>query len=99
MRSFDTDPSVTVDGPRGQRIHRRNLDHAAQLEQRIYSVRPGVWCLVGNGLSNQTFIEGPQGIIAVDTGESNEEMRTALDELAPVKLIYTSSHRRWENAS
>jgi alkyl sulfatase BDS1-like metallo-beta-lactamase superfamily hydrolase len=90
MRSFDTDPSVTVDGPRGQRVHRRSLDQTARLEHRLYSVRPGVWCLVGNGLSNQTFIEGPQGIVAIGTGESIEEMRAALNALrrhtqAPIK--------------
>lgn len=39
---------------------------------------------VGNGLSNQTFIEGPEGIIAIDTGESVEEMRSARAELRKV---------------
>jgi len=27
-----------------------------------------------NGLSNQTFVEGPDGLIAIDTSESVEEM-------------------------
>ena len=33
---------------------------------------------MGNGLSNQTFVEGPEGIIAIDTGESVQEMREAI---------------------
>ncbi len=33
---------------------------------------------MGNGLSDQTFIEGPEGIIAIDTGEPVEEMAAAL---------------------
>ena len=64
----------------------------------MHEVCPGVWSLVGNGLSNQGFIEGPDGIIAIDTGESNEEMNEALDELAAVSdrpvvaVMYTHFH-------
>jgi alkyl sulfatase BDS1-like metallo-beta-lactamase superfamily hydrolase len=53
---------------------------------------------VGNGLSNQTFIEGPGGLIAIDTGESVEEMRTALAEVrahtsAPLAaVLYSHFH-------
>ncbi len=39
---------------------------------------------MGNGLSNQTFIEGPEGIIAIDSGESNEEMAASLAQLRAV---------------
>ena len=35
-------------------------------------------------LSNQSFVRGPEGIIAIDTGESIEEMRAALAELRTV---------------
>lgn len=57
-----------------------------------------MWCLVGNGLSNQTFVIAPEGIIAIDTGESVEEMQHALRELrahttAPVAaVLYTHFH-------
>ncbi len=50
---------------------------------------------MGNRLPDQTFIEGPEGIIAIDTGESVEEMDAALSELRPrtdtpaVAVIYT----------
>ena len=81
MRSFDADPAGVGTGPLGQRAHRRHLEHSVRLERRLYAVRPGVWTLVGNGLSNQTFLEGPEGLIAIDTGESVEEMRTALAEV------------------
>ena len=30
--------------------------------------------MVGNGLSHQTFVEGLDGLIAIDTGVSVEEM-------------------------
>ncbi|MEY3566660.1 MAG: hypothetical protein RLZ19_674, partial [Actinomycetota bacterium] len=54
--------------------------------------------LVGNGLSNQTFIEAPEGVIAIDTGESVEEMRDAIAELRTVcdrpivAVLYTHFH-------
>ncbi|WP_397420579.1 alkyl sulfatase dimerization domain-containing protein [Phenylobacterium sp.] len=98
MRSFDADPSVTVEDSRGQKVHLRALEQSARMVRRLYDVAPGVWTLVGNGLSNQTFIEGPEGVIAIDTGESNEEMASALAELrtrtqAPVvAVMYTHFH-------
>jgi len=98
MRSFDADPAQVGTGPLGQKAHRRHIAHSERLERRLYTPRPGVWCLVGNGLSNQTFIEGPGGLIAIDTGESVEEMRTALAEVrahtsAPLAaVLYSHFH-------
>ena len=98
MRSFDPDPNVIVTGPRGQRVHRVALQHVDRLKRHLYEIRSGVWSLVGNGLSNQTFIEAPEGIIAIDTGESDEEMRSAIAELRSVTdrpivaVIYTHFH-------
>jgi alkyl sulfatase BDS1-like metallo-beta-lactamase superfamily hydrolase len=68
------------------------------IRREFYEVSPGVWCLVGNGLSNQTFIDAPDGIIAIDTGESTEEMREAISELRAitdrpiVAVLYTHFH-------
>ncbi len=96
--SFTADRSDTVVAPNGAVAHRDHIAHTERLERRLYTVRPGVWCLVGNGLSNQTFIEGPDGLIAIDTGESIEEMSEALAEVATVTdrpvvaVIYTHFH-------
>ena len=82
----------------GQLAHPAAIDQGKRLERKMYQPTANVWCLVGNGLSNQTFIAGPEGIIAVDTGDSVEEMRAALVELrkftlAPVvAIIYTHFH-------
>lgn len=98
MRSFDKDPAVTVTDTRGQRVHRGALAHTARLSRNFYTVRPGIWAFVGNGLSNQSFVEGPEGVLVIDTGESVEEMRAALTELrkhceAPVvAVLYTHFH-------
>lgn len=97
-RSFDNTNINVVTTSGGQRVHK---DHAAQSEvikARFDEVRKGVWNLVGNGLSNQTFIEAPEGVIAIDSGESIEEMREALRRLremtsAPIAaVIYTHFH-------
>jgi alkyl sulfatase BDS1-like metallo-beta-lactamase superfamily hydrolase len=96
--SFASDSSETAVGPHGQIAHKDHIEHTARFERKLWTVRPGVWCLVGNGLSNQTFIEGPAGLIAIDTGESIEEMADAISEVRQVTqepivaVIYTHSH-------
>jgi alkyl sulfatase BDS1-like metallo-beta-lactamase superfamily hydrolase len=93
--SIDVEPAS---GPRGQLAHPRQFEQLDRVNTRFWTVRPGVWCFVGNGLSNQTFVEGPEGIIAIDTGESIEEMTEALRMLRehtdrPIAaVIYTHFH-------
>lgn len=97
-RSFESDDRNTITLPSGQITHRDHAEHSHRLVRNFYEVRSGVWCLVGNGLSNQTFIDAPDGIIAIDTGESNEEMQAAIVELRTktsrpiVAVLYTHFH-------
>lgn len=96
--SFHHDDSMTITAPNGGLAHRDTVAHTARFERRLWNVREGVWCMVGNGLSNQTFVEGPDGLIVIDTGESTQEMQAALDDVrefteAPVvAVIYTHFH-------
>ena len=96
--SFAPDDAETTIGPSGQVGHKDLVAHTARLSRQLYEVRSGVWCMVGNGLSNQTFIEAPEGLIVIDTGESVEEMRAALDEVRQhtasnvAAVIYTHFH-------
>lgn len=95
--SFADGTSIGI-GPKGQIAHKDLIAHSNRLEQKLWEVTDGVWCLVGNGLSNQTFIRGPEGLIAIDTGECYEEMETALRLLRAktkepiVAVIYTHFH-------
>ena len=97
-RSFDTHDRNVVTAPNGARVHRDHLAQSEVIRNEFYEVAPGAWCLVGNGLSNQTFIEAPEGIIAFDTGESVQEMALALVELRrrtsrPIAaVVYTHFH-------
>lgn len=85
-------------GSAGQFAHPQHLAHSERLKEVFYAVGDSAWCYVGNGLSNQTFIKAPEGIIAIDTGECQEEMRDAIAKLreytnAPiVACIYTHFH-------
>lgn len=96
--SFATDPTVTTVGPGGQLAHREHLANTARFEPRLERPAPSVWTVVGHGLSNQTFVEGPDGLIAIDTGECVEEMAAALalvreDTDKPiVAVIYSHFH-------
>ncbi|MGE0625624.1 MAG: alkyl sulfatase dimerization domain-containing protein [Pseudomonadales bacterium] len=67
-----------IAGPAGQLAHPDAVAHLERLQPRLYRVGDHAWCLVGNGLSNQTFIDAPEGLIAIDTGDCVEEMRAAL---------------------
>jgi alkyl sulfatase BDS1-like metallo-beta-lactamase superfamily hydrolase len=78
------EPGNTTTGPKGQLAHPDALSHSERLVKKLYSIGERAWCLVGNGLSNQTFIEGPEGLIVIDTGECIEEMSAALAELRKV---------------
>jgi alkyl sulfatase BDS1-like metallo-beta-lactamase superfamily hydrolase len=97
-RSFESNDKATVVAPNGARVHRDHLAQNEVIRAQMYEVRPGVWCLVGNGLSNQTFIDAPEGIIAFDTGDSVQEMAAALVELRrhttrPIAaVVYTHFH-------
>ena len=91
-------PGVTETGPKGQLAHPTTLEHSKRLEKKLYKVGENAWSLIGNGLSNQSFVEGPQGLVCIDTGESIQEMAAALKEVrketkAPVvACIYTHFH-------
>tara|TARA_B100000700_G_C15034154_1_gene851968 strand:- start:789 stop:2528 length:1740 start_codon:yes stop_codon:yes gene_type:complete len=95
--SIGTEEDIS-EGPLGQKAHRETIAHTERLERKLYEVRPGVWSQVGNGLSNQNFVEGPEGLIVIDTGESCEEMAFSLRAVkehtnAPIAaVIYTHFH-------
>ena len=97
-RSFEPNDKRTEVAPNGARVHENHLAQSSVLRRNFYEVRPGTWCFVGNGLSNQTFIDAPEGIIAFDTGESVQEMALALKELRtrttrPIAaVVYTHFH-------
>ena len=98
MPAFERDDSLTVTDSRGRVGHRDHVANSSRYVEAIHTVRPGVWVVVGNGLSNQVFIDAPDGIVAIDTGECVEEMRAAIAHLRTVSdrpfaaVAYTHFH-------
>lgn len=96
--SFHHDGSLTGAAGNGGTARQEAIDHAGRYERRLHEVGDRVWCVVGNGLSNQTFVEGPDGLIAIDSGDSIEEMAWALTGVrehtqAPIAgVIYSHFH-------
>lgn len=92
------DDAQVVTDSRGQIADASLVAHSARLAPQLHTVADGIWCVVGNGLSNQTFITAPDGLIAIDTGESREEMAHALTLLRTVTdtpvvaVLYTHFH-------
>ena len=72
MKIVDSfEPGQTVTGDRGQSAHPETVAHSQRLVRKLYRVGDKAWSMVGNGLSNQSFVEGPEGLIVIDTGECN----------------------------
>jgi alkyl sulfatase BDS1-like metallo-beta-lactamase superfamily hydrolase len=96
--SFDPDDARVATASNGGVARAEMIEHRARFDRRLHQVTDGVWCVVGNGLSNQTFVEGPGGLIVIDTGDSTEEMAWALAQVrehtdAPVVgVIYSHFH-------
>lgn len=92
------DDSQVVTDESGRVADATLFEQIDRLQRHWYAVGDDAWCLVGNGLSNQSFVRGPDGIIAIDTGESVEEMEAALVELRRVTdepivaVLYTHFH-------
>ena len=68
------------------------------VEPTIDKVADGVWCIGGYSLANATVIEGDDGLIIYDTGDTIEEaehIRKAIKTFSdkPIKvIIYSHSH-------
>ncbi|HID92601.1 MAG TPA: MBL fold metallo-hydrolase [bacterium (Candidatus Stahlbacteria)] len=67
-------------------------------EPTIDKVADGIWCIGGYSLANATVIEGDDGLIVYDTGDTKEEaehIREAIKSISdkPIKvIIYSHSH-------
>ena len=96
--SFDPDDDRLATARNGGVARAEMIEHRARFDRRLHTVSDKVWCVVGNGLSNQTFVEGPDGLIVIDSGDSTEEMAWALAQVrehtdAPVVgVIYSHFH-------
>ncbi len=94
-------PVELVTAPNGARVNAEVLEISPKityLEPTTEKVADGVWCIGGYSLANTTVIEGDDGLIVYDTGDTREEaehIRKAIEKISdkPVKvIIYSHSH-------
>ncbi|MEE4187272.1 MAG: alkyl sulfatase dimerization domain-containing protein [Roseobacter sp.] len=94
-------PVELVTAPNGAIANKRlldGIDKVASLEPTIEQPAEGIWFLSGFGLAPMAVIDTPDGLIAIDTGDTKhdgelmlEGLRTVTDK--PVKaIIYGHSH-------
>ncbi len=75
---IEIDRSMIATGPRGEVAHRALIDHSHRFERRLHTVADRVWCYVGGGTANITFVEAADGVIVIDSGDCREEAAEAL---------------------
>lgn len=91
------DPRIPKEHQVAPQVHPDLREHGRLFERQLVQVGR-VYCAVGYGLANLTFIEGQDGLIAVDSGESlaqAEEVLRALRQKTTkpiVALILTHHH-------
>ncbi|MBL7205257.1 MAG: MBL fold metallo-hydrolase [Desulfobacteraceae bacterium] len=79
-------------------IHPELKEHTNHFERKVYEVTEGVYQAVGWNLANTIMIEGDDGIIILDVGETTSHSRLVMEEFRkitdkPVKaIIYTHFH-------
>jgi alkyl sulfatase BDS1-like metallo-beta-lactamase superfamily hydrolase len=72
--------------------------HTAEFRQELIDVAPGVRVAVGWGIANVIFLEGPDGVVVVDTMETLDAAAGVLAAYRKVSdlpiraLVYTHSH-------
>jgi len=90
-----------TEAPNGAIIREEVLtsaDRILYLEPTTEKLAEGVWCIGGYSLANTTVIEGDDGLIVYDAGDTKEEalhIREAIEKISdkPVKvIIYSHSH-------
>ena len=72
--------------------------HSKHFKKRVETPAPGIHIAIGYGLANSIMLEGPSGLVIIDTMESIEQGQAVLAEFRkisdkPIKgIIYTHNH-------
>lgn len=84
--------------PAQQQLHPELAEHTGHFQQKVYPVGRRIHSAVGWNLANTIMIEGDDGLIIVDVGESSLQSEKVMAEFRrltdkPVKaIIYTHHH-------
>jgi alkyl sulfatase BDS1-like metallo-beta-lactamase superfamily hydrolase len=96
-RGSGLDPLIPADLRVAPSIHPELAEHSKIFEKKVYKIGDNVHAAVGWGLANIVFVEGSDGVIVVDTGESIEQGKEVLAEIRkitpkPIAAIVLTHH-------
>lgn len=89
--------NLAYDQP-AETVHPQLTEHSQKMAKQILQPLPNVYLALGYGLANVTMVEGDDGIIIIDTLDSEEAAAEVMAEFRkitdkPVKaVIYTHNH-------
>src|SRR5471030_765205 len=91
------DPSIPASLRVSPSINPELAEHTRIFDKKIYKIGDSVYSAVGYGLANILMIEGTDGIVVVDTGETLDQAQTVLAEFRkitdkPVKGVVLTHH-------
>jgi alkyl sulfatase BDS1-like metallo-beta-lactamase superfamily hydrolase len=91
------DPAIPADYRVPRSIHPELAEHSKLYEKKIFKVGESVHVAVGYGVANIIMVEGTDGIVIVDTGETiaqGEEVLTELREITtkPIVAVVLTHH-------
>jgi len=78
------DPAIPVDYRVPPSIHPELAEHSKLYEKKIYKVGDSVHVAVGYGIANIVMVEGTEGIVIVDTGETIAQGEEVLAEFRKI---------------
>lgn len=90
-----------TEAPNGAIVNAEVLKILPQItytEPTVDTLAEGIWCFGGYSIANTTVIEGDEGLIVYDAGDTKEEgehIRAAIEKISdkPIKvIIYSHSH-------
>ena len=78
-------------------IHPELAEHTRIFDRKVYKVGESVYAAVGWGIANIVFVDGPEGVIVVDTGESTRQAEDVLAEMRkitqkPIAAVVLTHH-------
>lgn len=91
------DPTIPPGYRVSPSIHAELAEHTKLYEKKVYKIGKRVYCAVGFGLANIIMVEGDDGIVIIDTGETLEQAEHVLAELRkltpkPVAAVVLTHH-------
>jgi alkyl sulfatase BDS1-like metallo-beta-lactamase superfamily hydrolase len=78
------DPNIPAELRVAPSIQPELAEHTRIFDKKVYKIGENVYSAVGWGLANIVFVEGTDGVLVIDTGESIDQAKDVLSEIRKV---------------